>query len=59
MTKKPDKEDISLLERTNQFIVSHWYPSDKLPIGYNTTQPQKSHGINVYMIFLQIEHYAV
>ena len=44
-TKKPDKEDISLLERTNQFIVSHWYPSDKLPIGYNTAQPQKSHGI--------------
>src|SRR5680860_112318 len=44
-TKKPDQEDILLLERTNQFIVSHWYPTDKLPSGYNTTQPQKSHGI--------------
>lgn len=44
-TKKPDQEDISLFERTNQFIVGHWYPTDKLPTGYNTTQPQKSHGI--------------
>ena len=44
-TKKPDQEDIFLLERTNQFIVSHWYPTDRLPTGYNTTQPQKSHGI--------------
>ena len=44
-TKNPDKEDISLLERTNQLVINHWYPSDKLPIGYNTTQPKKSHGI--------------
>lgn len=28
-TKKPDQEDISLFERTNQFIVGHWYPTDK------------------------------
>ena len=44
-TKKPDKEDISLLDRTNHSIVGYWYPSDKLPVGFNTTQPQKSHGI--------------
>ena len=44
-TKKPDKNDMYLLEKTNQFIVSNWHPTDKLPAGYNTTQPQKSHGI--------------
>lgn len=43
--KKPDQNDVSLLEKINKSIIAQWYPTDKLPIGYNTTQPQKSHGI--------------
>lgn len=43
--KTPDQNDLSLLEKTNKFLVNQWYPTDKLPIGYNTIQPQKSHGI--------------
>jgi len=44
-TKIPDKDDIDLLEKTNQYAVSHWFPSDLIPDGYNTSQPKKSHGI--------------
>jgi len=44
-TKKPDQADLDLLEKTNQYTVRHWHPSDLLPVGYNTSQPQKSHGI--------------
>ncbi|MEW6010361.1 MAG: DNA methyltransferase [Euryarchaeota archaeon] len=43
--KKPDKEDITLLRKIDDFQIPYWYPSYELPNGYNTAQPKRSHGI--------------
>ena len=42
--KKPDKDDLDLLDRINEFEIPYNYPGDELPHGYNTRQPKKSHG---------------
>ena len=43
--KKPDKYDLEVLEKIDTSNIPYWYPIDKMPEGYNTAQPKKSHGI--------------
>lgn len=40
-TKVPDEQDI---KNINDIKTCEWFPSDELPIGYNTEQPKRSHG---------------
>lgn len=42
--KSPDIEDMELLDRIESTNIPYWYPKDKLPEGYNTEQPIRSHG---------------
>lgn len=44
--KEPDEADYALLEKIDALRISYWYPVDKLPVGYNTEQPIRSHGYN-------------
>ncbi|MEW6624169.1 MAG: DNA methyltransferase [Bacillota bacterium] len=41
--KRPDFKDFEILDRINSLTSSYWYPTDRLPKGYNTKQPIKSH----------------
>jgi len=43
--KTPDAFDLTLLKKIEEMEIPYWYPKDALPIGYNTAQPMKSHGI--------------
>lgn len=43
--KKPDKADLDLLKEIETQEIPHWFPTAKLPKGYNTEQPKRSHGI--------------
>ncbi|QQY80178.1 DNA methylase [Keratinibaculum paraultunense] len=43
--KKPDKDDLDIIEKINNMKIPCWYPTDELPDGYNTEQPKRSHGI--------------
>jgi len=43
--KKPDKFDLKLIEKINETAISYWFPTDRMPEGYNTAQPKKSHGV--------------
>ncbi|AGB19496.1 DNA methyltransferase [Thermoanaerobacterium thermosaccharolyticum] len=43
--KKPDEFDMELIEKINEMDIPYWYPTDRMPDGYNTEQPKKSHGI--------------
>lgn len=43
--KKPDKFDLELIQKIEEMDIPYWYPTDKMPEGYNTEQPKKSHGI--------------
>ena len=40
--KKPDQEDIRKINIANP---TKWIPEDELPVGYNTEQPKRSHGM--------------
>jgi len=42
--KKPDKDDLRLIEQLNDYVIDDWYPQEELPEGYNTNQPAHSHG---------------
>ncbi len=37
--KNPDPEDLEQIEKINRTSIPYWYPTDRLPKGYNTKQP--------------------
>jgi DNA modification methylase len=43
--KAPDEYDLDLLRRIDEMDIPYWYPTDRMPEGYNTEQPKRSHGI--------------
>jgi len=43
--KAPDKYDLDLIDKINNLAIPYWFPSDKVPVGYNTEQPKRSHGV--------------
>lgn len=49
--KKPDKDDFELLKKIDQLEIPYWFPSNKIPHGYNTEQPKRSHG------FVNLHHF--
>lgn len=50
--KKPDAFDLSLIKKINEMEIPYWVPTSELPIGYNTEQPKKSHGVtNIHQFY--------
>jgi hypothetical protein len=49
--KEPDAEDLELIEKIENTVIPYWYPVDKLPDGYNTAQPIRSHGYDKVNLF--------
>lgn len=50
--KKPDAEDLEIINRIAQYKIETDYPTDELPVGYNTEQPKNSHGLtNVHHFY--------
>jgi DNA modification methylase len=43
--KKPDEYDLELIRKIGESEIPYWYPTDRMPEGYNTEQPKLSHGI--------------
>lgn len=43
--KTPDAFDLALIEKIEQMEIPYWFPTDRMPEGYNTEQPKVSHGI--------------
>lgn len=43
--KKPDQWDLDLLWRIEEMEIPWWFPTDRMPEGYNTQQPLRSHGV--------------
>ena len=44
-TKKPDSDDLDLIEKINNMDIPFWHPIAMLPDGYNTEQPKRANGI--------------
>lgn len=49
--KEPDDFDLRLIEKIESLEIPYWYPTDKLPAGYNTEQPIRSHGYDKVNLF--------
>jgi DNA modification methylase/DNA-directed RNA polymerase subunit RPC12/RpoP len=45
-SKRPDQDDLDLLNKINIYKIKDWYPTDELPEGFNTEQPKTSHGFS-------------
>lgn len=43
--KKPDKNDLEIIEKSENMQIDFWFPVSTLPAGFNTSQPIRSHGI--------------
>lgn len=43
--KTPDIYDINKINEIENITLSSWVPIEKMPDGYNTNQPKKSHGV--------------
>jgi rubredoxin len=43
--KRPDADDLALIQRIEESDIPYWFPTDRMPEGYNTEQPKVSHGI--------------
>jgi len=44
--KKPDQQDLLVVEKINAMEIPYWVPVAKMPEGFNTEQPRKSHGLD-------------
>ena len=44
-TRIPDNIDIKKIKKISETNIDAFIPTDKLPEGYNTEQPIKSHGL--------------
>ncbi|GIK76204.1 MAG: DNA methylase [Chloroflexota bacterium] len=44
--KRPDENDLSLISRIDHSPIPYGFPTTPLPDGYNTKQPQESHGVS-------------
>lgn len=42
--KSPDNFDLDIIDKIHSLEIPYWYPMDFLPTGFNTEQPNKSHG---------------
>lgn len=49
--KRPDEEDLALIQRIEEMEIPYWFPTDRMPDGYNTAQPKGSHG------FTHVHHF--
>jgi len=49
--KGPDGYDLELINKIENLDVTYWYPANRLPEGYNTEQPKRSHGITHVHLF--------
>ena len=43
--KKPDAEDLALIQKIEELDIPYWVPTNKMPEGFNTEQPKISHGL--------------
>jgi DNA modification methylase/predicted RNA-binding Zn-ribbon protein involved in translation (DUF1610 family) len=43
--KTPDAFDLALIEKIEELDIPYWFPTDRMPEGYNTEQPKVSHGL--------------
>jgi DNA modification methylase len=43
--KEPEQFDLDLLKMIEESAIPYWFPTDRMPDGYNTEQPKRSHGI--------------
>lgn len=43
--KRPDEDDLETMRKIADFKIPYKYPTDALPVGYNTEQPKNSHGL--------------
>ena len=41
----PDENDLDLIRRIEESAIPYWFPTNRMPEGYNTKQPKVSHGI--------------
>ena len=44
--KVPDSFDLDLVDRIKLSDIPYWFPSDIMPVGFNTNQPKVSHGLS-------------
>lgn len=49
--KRPDSDDLALIEKINSLKINSWVPAQELRDGDNTSQPVKSHGISYSHMF--------
>lgn len=49
--KRPDIDDITLINGIIESQIPYWCPVYELPQGFNTDQPKKSHGVNNVHLF--------
>ena len=49
--KRPDANDLAIIDKINAYNIPWKYPIEPLPKGYNTEQPKRSHG------FTHVHHF--
>lgn len=58
--KVPDQNDLDLIKKINSNKIQTWCPTYELPVGYNTEQPKKSHGVtNIHLFYTKRNLHAL
>ena len=44
--KKPDEDDLELINKLETVKIPYWFPTDEIPNGVKTSEPKKTHNYN-------------
>lgn len=50
-TKKPDNDDLALIDKINKMKIPHWFPIDEMPKGSESSRNNKTGITNVHQFF--------
>lgn len=58
--KESDEFDLELIKKIEEMDIPYWFPTDRMPDGYNTEQPKRSHGVtNVHHFYTKRNLYVI
>lgn len=58
--KKPDEEDLKLIDKINKLKIPHWHPTNIIPEGHNLNQPIRAQGYkNIHHLFTRRNLFAL
>lgn len=60
LDKRPDSDDLALIQKIESMKIPYWFPTNELPDGSKTREPKRSHGLtHVHHFYTKRVEYVI